>query len=86
VVYRIKGASRPETVRYVPPACRFYDEARRTGLAKGEVKRKLRGLSAEAEAEARRWGIWQKEVDFDWYWDEYERFIQTIDVPLRGRC
>ena len=82
--YRVK-TPRPETTPYVPPACRLYEEARKLGAPTAELQT-LQQLSMAAEAEARQWGIWQRDVDFDWYWDEYERFVQAIDLPVRGRC
>jgi hypothetical protein len=85
VVYRIRGASTPATIPYVPPACRVYEEARRAGLAP-EKRRWLRKARDAAEAEARRFGLWQREVDFDWYWDEYEKFVRELDLPGLGRC
>ncbi|HJZ86912.1 MAG TPA: hypothetical protein VKN99_17185 [Polyangia bacterium] len=84
MVYRIKGSRPPETIPYVPPACRVYEEARQAGLAPAE-RRWLRGLRDQAEAEARQFGLWHREVDFEWYWNEYEEFKKTLDLPVRGR-
>jgi hypothetical protein len=85
VVYRVPGTEPPQTIAYVPPACRLYDEVRRAGL-EPKARKELRRLRDEAEAEARRWGIWGKAVDFEWYWEEYERFVRSVEVPALGRC
>ena len=85
VVYRVKGwTEQPSTIPYVPPACRVYEEAKRAGLAP-EDRRELRRARDEAEEEARRYGLWQREVDFEWYWDEYEKYLSELDLPAVGR-
>jgi hypothetical protein len=84
VVYRVKPTPAPSTIPYVPPACRVYDDARRAGMAP-EQRRELRRARDEAEQEARRFGLWQREVDFEWYWDEYERYLSALQLPQLGR-
>jgi hypothetical protein len=74
----------PSTIAYVPPACRVYEDAKRAGLAP-EDRRELRRARDEAEEEARRFGLWQREVDFEWYWEEYEKYLSALNLPEHGR-
>ena len=85
MVYRIRGQGPPQTIPYVPPASRVYEHACRAGLSP-EARRTLRSLRDAAEEEARRFGLLHREVDFDWYWDEYEKFVRDLDLPALGRC